>query len=55
MGELETDKDLNPELWLKVPDDTRRGSHFGYLLNMIVMFSSVVKVIDACRVWLQLF
>lgn len=47
MGEIETGRGLNQELGLKRPGDTRWGSHFGSLLNMIVMFSSVVKVIDA--------
>jgi hypothetical protein len=47
MGELETGRGLNQELGLKRPGDTRWGSHFGSLMNMIIMFASVVKVIDA--------
>jgi hypothetical protein len=45
-GELETGSGLNQERELKRAGDTRWGSHFNSLLNMIVMFSSVVEVID---------
>lgn len=46
MGELGTGRGLNQELGLKRAGDTRWGSHFNSLLNMIVMFPSVVEVID---------
>uniref|UniRef100_I1R6T0 TTF-type domain-containing protein n=1 Tax=Oryza glaberrima TaxID=4538 RepID=I1R6T0_ORYGL len=46
LGELETGRGLNQELGLKRAGDTRWGSHFNSLLNMIVMFPSVVEVID---------
>lgn len=46
LGELETGHGLNQELGLKRAGDTRWGSHFNSLLNMIVMFPSVVEVID---------
>ena len=45
-GELETRRGLNQELGLKSPGDTRWGSHFSSLMNMIVMFPSVIEVID---------
>jgi hypothetical protein len=46
MGELETGTGLNQELGLKRAGDTRWGSHFYSLMNMIVMFPSVIEVID---------
>jgi hypothetical protein len=46
MGEIETGRGLNQELGLKRPGDTRWGSHFSSLKNMIVMFPSVIEVID---------
>uniref|UniRef100_A0A453GWF7 TTF-type domain-containing protein n=1 Tax=Aegilops tauschii subsp. strangulata TaxID=200361 RepID=A0A453GWF7_AEGTS len=45
-GELETGRGLNQELGLKRAGDTRWGSHFSSLLNMIVMFPSVIEVVD---------
>ena len=46
MGELETGTGLNQELGLKRAGDTRWGSHFYSLMNMIVLFDSVIEVID---------
>jgi hypothetical protein len=46
MGELETGTGLNQELGLKRAGDTRWGSHFYSLVNMMVMFPSVILVID---------
>jgi hypothetical protein len=46
MGEIETGRGLNQELGLKRLGDTRWGSHFSSLKNMIVMFPSVIEVIN---------
>jgi len=46
LGELATGSGLNQELGLKRAGDTRWGSHFNSLLNMIVLFPSVIEVID---------
>jgi hypothetical protein len=46
MGELETRTGLNQELGLKRAGNTIWGSHFYSLMNMIVMFPSVIEVID---------
>lgn len=43
-GELESGQGLNKETRLKRPEDAR-GSHYGTLLNLIFMFSSVVDVL----------
>ncbi|PIA28631.1 hypothetical protein AQUCO_06800059v1 [Aquilegia coerulea] len=45
-GELSSGKGLNREIGLKRPSDTRWGSHYGTLVNFIVIFSSVVEVLD---------
>ena len=45
-GEISTGRGLNQETSLKRAGDTRWGSHYGTLLNMIIMFSSVVDVLD---------
>ena len=41
-GELESGQCLNQETSLKQPRDARWGSHYGSLINLILMFSSVV-------------
>ena len=66
-GELESGRGLNQETSLKRPGDTRWGSHYDTLLNLILMFSSVVDVLEiisedhtsehmgfACNLMLQL-
>ena len=45
-AEISTGRDLNQEISLKRPGDTRCGSHYGTLLNLISMFSSIVDVIE---------
>ena len=45
-GKISTGRGLNQETSLKRAGDTRWGSHYGALLNMINMFSSVVDVLD---------
>ena len=37
---------LNQETNLKCPGDTRWGSYFGTILNLILMFSTVVDVLE---------
>ena len=37
---------MNQETNLKRADDTRWGSHYGTILNLILMFSSVIDVIE---------
>ncbi|CAN1291986.1 Zinc finger MYM-type protein 1 [Linum perenne] len=45
-GELETGRRLNQEMSLKRPCETRWGSHFGTLINLASIFSSVIEVLD---------
>src|SRR5262249_23621170 len=45
-NELQTGKGLNQVLGLKRPSETRWGSYYGTLLNMIVLFSTVVDVLE---------
>ncbi|PKA52638.1 hypothetical protein AXF42_Ash001619 [Apostasia shenzhenica] len=40
---------LNQERSLKRPADVRWGSHYGTILNIIVMFSSIIDVLDFIR------
>ena len=67
IGELESGRGLNQETSLKRPGDTRWGSHYDTLLNLILMFFSVVDVLEiisedhtsehmgfACNLMLQL-
>lgn len=44
-GELESGQGLNQETRLKRSGDTCWGSHYGSLVNLIHMFSSVVDVL----------
>jgi len=37
---------LNQEKNLKLPGDTRWGSYYGTILNLILMFSAVVDVLE---------
>ncbi|PIA65225.1 hypothetical protein AQUCO_00100600v1 [Aquilegia coerulea] len=45
-NELSSSKGLNQEIDLKRPSDTLWGSHYGTLVNFIVIFSSVVETLD---------
>uniref|UniRef100_A0A7N0UVT2 TTF-type domain-containing protein n=1 Tax=Kalanchoe fedtschenkoi TaxID=63787 RepID=A0A7N0UVT2_KALFE len=46
-GELVTGRGLNQETNLKKAADTRWQSHYGVLLNLMVLFPSVINVLDA--------
>ena len=46
LGELESGQGLNQKTSLKRPGDTRWGSHFDTLINLRLMFSSVVDVLE---------
>ncbi|KAJ8771700.1 hypothetical protein K2173_026877 [Erythroxylum novogranatense] len=45
-GVIETRQGLNQEMTLKRPGDTRWGSHFGTLINLLHLFSSVIEVLE---------
>lgn len=45
VGEIDSGTGLNQELGLKRPGDTRWGSHFKCLLNIINLFPSIVEVL----------
>ncbi|XP_075645560.1 uncharacterized protein LOC142616631 [Castanea sativa] len=45
-NEISTGRGLNQEMSLKRPGDTRWSSHYGALVNIIHMFSSVIDVIE---------
>ncbi|XP_075670466.1 uncharacterized protein LOC142640283 [Castanea sativa] len=45
-NEISTGRGLNQEMSLKRPADTRWSSHYGALVNIIHMFSSVIDVIE---------
>ncbi|KAL6538192.1 hypothetical protein OROGR_012180 [Orobanche gracilis] len=45
IGELETGSGLNQEIGLKRPGETRWGSHFKTLLNVMNLFSTIVEVL----------
>ena len=44
-GELSSGQELNQETTLKCACDTRWGSHYGTLLRLINMFSSMIEVL----------
>ncbi|XP_039142002.1 LOW QUALITY PROTEIN: zinc finger MYM-type protein 1-like [Dioscorea cayenensis subsp. rotundata] len=44
--ELASGKGLNQEISLKRAGDTRWGSHYGTLLNLIILFPSVIDVLE---------
>ena len=44
--EIKTGKGLNQEMALKRPGDTRWSSHYGTLINLMHLFSSVVDVLE---------
>ncbi|XP_050217484.1 uncharacterized protein LOC126668322 [Mercurialis annua] len=45
-GELQTGGGLNQEMSIKRPGDTRWGSHYASLLNIMAMFSSIIYVLE---------
>lgn len=45
-GDLQSGQGLNQETSLRRAGDTRWGSHYGTILNMILMFSSVIDVLE---------
>ncbi|KAJ8749264.1 hypothetical protein K2173_018744 [Erythroxylum novogranatense] len=45
-GVIETRQGLNQEMTLKRPEDTRWGYHFGTLINLLHLFSSVIEVLE---------
>ncbi|XP_019231737.1 PREDICTED: zinc finger MYM-type protein 1-like [Nicotiana attenuata] len=49
-GELETGKGLNQELGLARAGDTQWGSHYKSFNNFILMFGSIIDVLDAIAV-----
>ncbi|XP_021765848.1 zinc finger MYM-type protein 1-like [Chenopodium quinoa] len=46
LGELETGTGLNQELTLKRPGDTRWGSHFKIVLNMLNLYRPILESLD---------
>ncbi|XP_042041184.1 zinc finger MYM-type protein 1-like [Salvia splendens] len=44
--EIDTGRGLNQEMSLKRPGDTRWSSHYGTLINMVRLFSSIVDVLE---------
>ena len=46
MGELESEQGLNQETSLKRAGDTHWGSHYRTILNLILMFSSTIDVLE---------
>ncbi|CAN1310538.1 Zinc finger MYM-type protein 1 [Linum perenne] len=48
-GEIETGRGLNQEISLKRPSDTRWRSHFATLVNLELMFSSLIEVLDVVQ------
>ena len=45
-GELTTGRGLNQEISLKRAADTRWGSHYGVIVNLISMYPSVVNLLE---------
>ncbi|XP_031283940.1 zinc finger MYM-type protein 1-like [Pistacia vera] len=45
-GGLSTGQDLNQDTSLKRPRETQQGSHYGTLLNLINLFSSIIEVLE---------
>ncbi|XP_021728312.1 uncharacterized protein LOC110695383 [Chenopodium quinoa] len=46
LGELETGTGLNQELSLKRPSDTRWGSHFKTILNVLELYQPILESLD---------
>ncbi|XP_057782753.1 uncharacterized protein LOC131000700 [Salvia miltiorrhiza] len=45
-GEIKTGRGLNQEMELKRPGDTRWSSHYGTLINLMHLFSSIIDVLE---------
>jgi hypothetical protein len=45
-NEMSTGRDLNQEMNIKRPNNTRWSSHFGAIVSLITMFSSVIDTIE---------
>ncbi|XP_022883399.1 uncharacterized protein LOC111400204 [Olea europaea var. sylvestris] len=45
IGEISSGRGLNQEITIQRPSDTRWGSHYSCLINLIAMFSTIVDVI----------
>ncbi|XP_057770211.1 uncharacterized protein LOC130990025 [Salvia miltiorrhiza] len=45
-GEINTGRGLNQEMELKRPGDTRWSSHYGTLINLMHLFSSIIDVLE---------
>ena len=46
LGDLESGKGMNQEYGVKRPCDTRWGSHYGSLLNIQKIYSSICEVLQ---------
>ncbi|CAN1254761.1 Zinc finger MYM-type protein 1 [Linum perenne] len=53
-GEIETGRGLNQEISLKRPSDTRWGSHFATIVNLELMFSSLIEVLDVIQLMIEI-
>ncbi|KAK9713561.1 hypothetical protein RND81_06G035300 [Saponaria officinalis] len=45
LGEIESGQGLNKELGLSRPGDTRWGSHFKSILNLMALYSTIIEVL----------
>jgi pterin-4a-carbinolamine dehydratase len=45
-GDISSERDLNQEIGLACPGDTRWNSHYKSLVNLIILFGSVLEVLD---------
>jgi uncharacterized membrane protein len=45
-NEIPTGRGLNQEMNLKRPGDTRWSSHYGAIINLILMFSSIIEAVE---------
>jgi len=45
-NEISTGRGLNQEMNLKRPGDTRWSSHYGAIINLIIMFSSIIEAVE---------
>jgi hypothetical protein len=45
-NEISTDRGLNQEMNLNRPGETRWSSHYGAIINLILMFSSIIDTVE---------
>ncbi|XP_062158069.1 uncharacterized protein LOC133865663 [Alnus glutinosa] len=45
-NEISIGRGLNQEMNLKRPGDTRWSSHYGAIINLIIMFSSIIEAVE---------